>query len=472
MNVGHPILREPMDQRDDRKQVMILTSDAGSGHRSVAEAIEAAFAENYGDRCVPVIVNPLRVAGSPAFLKLIAEEHYDDLVRKDPALYELSYRLSDSIATAAIIDQVVAVLLHDTLRGLIEEYRPDVVVSTHPIYIEPLNFVCDRSDRTIPLVSVITDLVTVHTLWFNPRVHLCLVPTRQAYKKALRNGVPADRIHVTGIPVHPRFAAETRSQPELRAELGLLPDLPAVLIVGGTRVRKVGEIADLIDRAGLPIQLVIITGGDHALYHALTARRWYTPTYIYGFVDNMPAMIRASDVVVSKAGGLITSETLACGRPLIFCSAIPGQETGNVKYVTSAGAADWAPKPPLVLQHLTRWLENDCALLRQRTANAAHLGNPRSAYLAADLVWELVTSEPVPVQPEPTLRTAALFPLMAGVQVTRMFDRLEQDLRNVTDSEMARLATWCINRIETPTDLERVSRAIHERRQRLSPAQR
>lgn len=461
-----------MDKPNDRKQIMILTADAGSGHRSVAQAIEAALGERYADRCEPVVVNPLRVAGSPAVLKLMAEEHYDDLVQKDPALYELSYRLSDSIATAAIIDQVVAVLLHDTLRGVIEQYRPGVVVCTHPIYLEPLNFVFDRSGKAIPFVSVITDLVTVHTLWFNPRVHLCLVPTRQVYKKALRNGVPEDRIHVTGMAVHPRFAAETRSQAEIRADLGWLPDLPTALIVGGTRVRKVGEIADLIDRAGLPIQLVIITGGDKALYHTLSAKRWYTPTYIYGFVDSMPAMIHASDVVISKAGGLITSETLACGRPLIFSSAIPGQESGNVKYVTSAGAADWAPKPPLVLSHLARWLENDCSLLKQRTANAARLGDPRSVYQVADLIWELVTSEPVPVQPEPNLRTAAMFPLMAGVQVTRMFDRLEQDLRNVTDTEMARLATWCINQIETPADLERVGRAIHERRHRLAPADR
>jgi 1,2-diacylglycerol 3-beta-galactosyltransferase len=461
-----------MNRQDSRKQIMILTADAGTGHRSAAQAIEAALQERYADYCVPVIVNPLRAAGSPAFLHLMAEEHYDELVQKDPALYELSYRLSDSVATAAIIDQVVAVLLHDTLRGVIEQYQPDAVVCTHPIYLEPLNFVFDRSGKTIPLISVITDLVTVHTLWFNPRVHVCMVPTRQAYKKAVRNGVPEDRIHITGMPVHPRFAAETRSQAEIRADLGWLPDLPTALIVGGTRVRKVGEIAHLIDRAGLPIQLVIVTGGDKTLYHTLSAKRWYTPTYVYGFADNMPALIRGSDLVITKAGGLITAETLACGRPLIFCSAIRGQETGNVKYVTSAGAGDWAPKPQLVLSHLVRWLEDDGAVLTQRTAQSVRLGDSKSVYQVADLLWELVTSEPVPIQPEPNLRTAAMIPLMAGVQVTRMFDRLEQDLRNLTDTEMARLATWCVNQIETRADLERVNRVLHERLDRLMVEQR
>ncbi len=465
-------LRADMERQDNHKRVLILTADAGTGHRSAAQAIEAALQARYADGCVAAVVNPLRAAGSPPFLQAMAEEHYDEVSQKDPALYELSYRLSDSITTAAIIDQVVAVLLHDALRGIIDEYRPDAVVCTHPIYLEPLNFVFDRSRHTIPLVSIITDLVTVHTLWFNPRVHLCLVPTRQAHKKALRNGVPPDRVHITGVPVHPRFGAETRPQVEIRADLGWQPDLPAVLLVGGTRVRKVSDIARLIDHAGMSLQMVIVAGGDQDLYREVSSSRWHGPTFLYGFADNMPALIRASDVVVTKAGGLIVSEALACERPIIFCNAIRGQETGNVKYVTSADAGDWAPKPLQVLAHLTRWLDNGGELLRQRTANAARLGHPNAAYEAADLIWDLVSSELVPMQREPNLRTAAMFPLMAGVQVTRMFDRLEQDLRNLTDTEMARLAAWCVNQIETRSDLDRVGQALHQRMDKLAVEQR
>ena len=461
-----------MSGADARKRILILTADAGSGHRSAALALEAALRERYGSECIITVINPLRAASTPSFLQAVTEDNYDEMVRKDPALYELSYWLSDSLATAAIIDQVVAVMLHDTLRSILDEHRPDVVVCTHPLDLEPLNFVFDRAGRSVPLVSVITDLVTVHTLWFNPRVHLCLVPTEQAYRKAVRRGVPVHRVHITGLPVHPRFAAETRSPPEIRRELGWLPEIPAVLLVGGTRVPRVGEIARLIDRAGLNIQLAVVTGGDEALYRVLTATRWQIPAYIYGFAENMPALIRASDLVITKAGGLITAETLACGRPLIYCSAIRGQETGNVKYVVSGGAGDWAPRPHQVLMHLMRWLEDDGALLRQRSANAAQLGRPNAAYQAADLIWELVTSEPVPVQPAPNLRTAAMFPLRAGIQVSRIFDRLEQDLRNLTDAEMARLAVWCVNQIETPADLERVGLALRERLNKLAAAQR
>jgi 1,2-diacylglycerol 3-beta-galactosyltransferase len=452
---------------DGHKQVLILTADAGSGHRSAAQAIQAALQERYADRCLTAVINPMRMAGSPPFLQAVAEDHFDDLVQKDPALYELSYRMSDSITTAAIIDQVLSVLLYDTLKGIVDQYRPDAIVCTYPLFLEPLNFVFDRAGRSFPLISVITDLVTVHTLWFNPRVHLCLVPTRQARKKALRNGVPADRIHVTGMPVHPCFSAETRSQKEIRAQLGWLPDVPTALIVGGTRVAKAPEIARLIDRAGLKIQQAIVAGGDEAVYARLSAESWRGPTHIYGFASNMPALIRASDVVITKAGGLIVSETLACERPLIFCSAIPGQETGNVQYVTSAGAGDWAPSPAQVLASLVRWLARGGEMLAERTAHAARLGHPYAVYQVAELVWDMANSEPLPIHVEPNLRAAALFPLKAGVQVSRMLDKFEQDVRGLTDTEMARLAMWCVNQIERPSDLERVNRALRERMDRL-----
>ncbi|MGQ9786534.1 MAG: MGDG synthase family glycosyltransferase, partial [Anaerolineae bacterium] len=104
-----------MNSTEERKRVLILTADAGSGHRSAAIAIEAALQERYGAQCSSIVINPLRAASTPSFLQAVTEDNYNEMVRKDPALYELSYWLSDSLATAAIIDQVVAVMLHDTL---------------------------------------------------------------------------------------------------------------------------------------------------------------------------------------------------------------------------------------------------------------------------------------------------------------------------------------------------------------------
>jgi 1,2-diacylglycerol 3-beta-galactosyltransferase len=353
--------------------------------------------------------------------------------------------------------------LYEPLRESLGRHSPDVVVSTYPFYLEPINFVFDRTGNVVPLASVITDLVTVHTLWFNPRVDLCLVPTEQAHQKALRNDVPADRVHVTGLPVHPRFGAETRPPAEIRAELGWKTDLPAVLVVGGARVANVPEIARLIDRSGLKVQLAIVAGGDEDLHAQLVTEAWRGKVHVYDFVNNMPALICASDLVVAKAGGLMVSETLACGRPLILCSAISGQETGNVEYVVSAKAGDWAPTPTEVLAHLVRWLANDGTKLAEHTVSARHVGRSQAAYEVVDLVWKLAEAGPQPASRELSLRSAARLPLKAGAQVSRAIDKLEQELRGVTDAELARLATWCINQIETETELKRISEAVSQR---------
>jgi 1,2-diacylglycerol 3-beta-galactosyltransferase len=450
---------------DSCKRVLILTADAGFGHRSAALAIEAAMQARHGGQCSTLVVNPLREAESPGFLQTLAEDSYDGWVKNDAILYGLGYRLSDAVPTAALIEQVYSILLHDSLRNLLEDHSPDVVVSTYPFYLEPLNFVFDSMGKNVPLISVITDLVTVHTLWFNPRVDLCLVPTDQVRRKALRNGVPVNRVHVTGLPVHPHFGAESRPPAQLRAELGWKIDLPTVLIVGGKRVPKVLEVARLIDRSGLGarVQLAILAGGDEDLYDQLTAQTWRGEVHLYPYVENMPAVIHASDLVMSKAGGLIVSETLACGRPLILISAISGQETGNVEYVTSAKAGEWAPNPVDALACLVRWLADDGALLRQCTASARRVGKPNAVYQVVDLVWELAETGPKANRRNVSFRGAARLPLKAGIQVSRAVDKLEQDLRGVTDAELTRLAVWCINQIETEADLKRIAEILNQR---------
>jgi 1,2-diacylglycerol 3-beta-galactosyltransferase len=444
---------------------LILTADAGFGHRSAALAIEAAMQQRHGDRCSTLVVNPLREAESPSFLQTLAEEHYDGWVKNDAILYELGYRLSDAVPTAAVIEQVYSILLHDSLRNVLNEQPPDVVVSTYPFYLEPLNFVFDSMGKSVPLVSVITDLVTVHTLWFNPRVDLCLVPSEQVRRKALRNGVPVNRVRITGLPVHPHFGAESRPPVQIRAELGWKIDMPTVLIVGGKRVPRVLEIAQLIDRSGLGarVQLVILAGGDEDLYGQLIAQTWRGEVHLYRYVENMPAVIHASDLVMSKAGGLIVSESLACGRPLILTSAISGQETGNVEYVTSAKAGEWTPNPVDALACLVRWLADDGAILGQYTANAGRVGKPDAVYKVVDLAWELAESGPKANRRGVSFRGAARLPLKAGIQVSRVVDKLEQDLRGVTDAELARLAAWCINQIETEADLKRIAEVLNQR---------
>jgi UDP-N-acetylglucosamine:LPS N-acetylglucosamine transferase len=145
----------------------------------------------------------------------------------------------------------------------------------------------------------------------------------------------------------------------------------------------------VLNHAGFPIQLIVVAGGDDDLYARLQETEWHVPVHLYNFVREMPVFLHAADCVLSKAGGLIVSESLACGLPMLLIQAIAGQETGNAQYVVEGGAGDVTGQPLELLETLCHWLLDDGRLFQERAAHARRLGRPDAAYRAADLVWQM-----------------------------------------------------------------------------------
>jgi 1,2-diacylglycerol 3-beta-galactosyltransferase len=235
---------------------------------------------------------------------------------------------------------------------------------------------------------VITDLTDVQNLWFSSVATMHFVPTPAIRQQAYENNIPATRVRLTGLPVNPEIFRETRSRAELRNELGWKEELPTCLVVSGPRTQKTAEISQALDQ--IPeLQVAVVCGGDSGLYEELKQLKWQGTVHLYDWVDRMPQMLKASDFIVSKAGGLIVSEALASGLPMIIPEALPGQETGNWKYVVENQAGVWAPSMEELVQAASSWLENDCALLREMQAHVRTLGKPEAAYEVARGVWGL-----------------------------------------------------------------------------------
>lgn len=152
----------------------------------------------------------------------------------------------------------------------------------------------------------------------------------------------------------------------------------------------------VFNHSGLPMQLIIVAGGDDELYQRLQAEEWHGVTRLYNYVENMPVMMRASDCVISKAGGLIITEALACGLPMLLIDATPGQELGNADFVVKNGVGELATEPLTSLETLFHWLHKDGALLKKYQARAQALGRPQSAYTAGDLIWSAAERGPIP----------------------------------------------------------------------------
>lgn len=378
------------------KKILILTADYGYGHRSAANAIAKALHETHGQECQVDIVNPL---DDPHALPFFRENQhdYDKMVREMPELYKLGYQASEARLVGDLIKGTFTLALFNVLREIIRRKQPDAIVCTYLFYQSILSAVFAVEKRHIPLVTVVTDLETVQSLWFHPVADLCLVPTQTVYNLAIEAGLPPEKVKITGIPVRPELVKGNQDQASLRQSLGWLPDLFTVLAVGSKRVEHLGDALRVLNHSGLPLQLVVVAGGDDELYQRLQEMEWHVETHSYNFVTEMGTFMRAADCILSKAGGLIVSEALAYGLPLILIDVIPGQETGNANHVVSGNAGVLAHDPIEVLETVCHWLEKDGRLYHQIAQNAKQLGYPRAANDVADLVWEATSrKQPLP----------------------------------------------------------------------------
>jgi 1,2-diacylglycerol 3-beta-galactosyltransferase len=239
---------------------------------------------------------------------------------------------------------------------------------------------------------MVTDLVTTHTLWYHKEADLCLVPTEAARQRGLIAGLKPEQIKVVGLPVADRFCQPIGDKNNLRQQLGWPQDLPVVLLVGGGEgMGPLEKTAVAIAEANLSITLVVIAGRNEELNARLKAIQWPMPTFIYGFVHDMPDFMRAADILVTKAGPGTISEALNAGLPMILYSRLPGQEDGNVDYVISEGVGLWAPKTSHIVSALRAWITRPQQrdLAAEACCQAAHPEAART--IAHILVNRMVT---------------------------------------------------------------------------------
>lgn len=379
-------------------KILILTSDMGLGHRSASNAIEAALREQYADQVRITHLNPMEHPKVPTFYR-DNPDAYDTIVKHMPEFYNFTYKAVDHKLTSPLVENLNTTMLLEAFFDILNDIHPDVIVVTRENYLSTLWALNKFSRRRIPVITVVTDLGSVHRLWFNSVSAMTCVPNQRVYDLALSFKMAPEALLITGIPVQPRLALETRPPAEIRAELGWQPDLRAVLVVGSPRVKNMRDTLRVLNHCNQPIQLVVVAGGDNALFAELQAMEWHVTVHLYNFVTNMPQLLRAADVLACKAGGLMITEGLACGLPILIIDAIEGQETGNVEYVVDYGAGEYPSNPLEMLETLYDWLSDDAALLAITAERARKIGFPRSAIHIADLVYAYaIGTRTVPVK--------------------------------------------------------------------------
>jgi processive 1,2-diacylglycerol beta-glucosyltransferase len=263
------------------------------------------------------------------------------MVRTIPQLYGFIYNRAERATEAGGFRVWASEFTARNIRGLMQRLRPSAVVCTHAFPCGVMSAYKRLYDPSIPVMGIVTDFV-VHPFWIYRNIDAYAVATPEIRANLIARGIDARRIGVDGIPVDPRFALRPVDRGALRDALGL-PRAGEVALVmgGGLGLGPLAATVRALARSAKPVTQVVIVGKNRRLELRVAeeARRAGADVRVLGFVENVFDWMHAADVLVTKPGGLSTSEALAAQLPMVLLRPLPGQEERNLRYLASRGAA-------------------------------------------------------------------------------------------------------------------------------------
>jgi len=320
-------------------RILIATVTAGGGHLAAAAALEEAWKTERPEDVVERI--DLLKFFSPIHRKIHADG-YVKLVERAPEIWGMVFKNTDNPEAARRLNRLKRLFPSSSRMRFVrfvKQFKPDAIVCTHYLPLEMLGQMRQRNRAFDPLiVSVVTDF-EAHALWMESCVDLYCVAAEETRMRLVARGTPKEKIIATGIPISARFSAKIDAK-AIRKKFGLRDDLPTLLVLsGGFGMGPVAEILSALDQVSQPFQTVVVTGRNQELRRELAAQDRAHPTHVFGFTSNMHELMAVADLVITKPGGLTSSEALALGKPLFILNPIPGQEAANSDFLLERGAA-------------------------------------------------------------------------------------------------------------------------------------
>jgi processive 1,2-diacylglycerol beta-glucosyltransferase len=364
--------------------VLFLSARVGEGHRTAADAVRQRLAAR-GMR--GEVVDSYRYAAS-LFSKVVSDG-YIGMVRTIPQVYGFIYDRAERATAAGGFRVWASEFTARNIRALMERLRPSAVVCTHAFPCGVMSAYKRLFDPSIPVMGIVTDFV-VHPFWIYRNIDAYAVATPEVQAALIARGIDPGRIGVDGIPVDLRFGEMPADRGALRDVLGLPRDAAVALVMGGglglgpvaATVRSLARtaLARAAGAAPLPVIPVVIVGKNRRLERRVIeqARRDGADVRVLGFVENVPDWMHAADVLVTKPGGLTTSEALAARVPLVLMRPLPGQEERNARYLVSRGAALRARNADELVRNIDAVLAGGRIAERLRESAAA-LAHPNAA---------------------------------------------------------------------------------------------
>lgn len=371
------------------KKVLIFYASYGGGHLSAAKSIKQYIDENYTD-VETKMVDCVKYADK-LFEKLTTEA-YKEMAKKAPWVWKKVYYNSQEGFLSKISNQANRLLTMRIYR-LFREYEPDIVISTHPFSSQMTTILKKKGRVHCKLVTVMTDFAP-HDQWLiNTDFVDTLFVSNDNMKDLIvkNNHVNPDKIYVTGIPISKRFS-EDYDRNKILSDFDFSPDKKTILFFGGGEYglgkSKTVHILDILAKSNYNIQIFAIAGKNEKLKDAFekVASDYHKEDSIkvLGFTDKVPELMAVSDLVITKPGGLTTSESLASGLPIVVINPIPGQEEENAEFLEKFGCAVWIKKDSNPEEIFNILLTNDDKL-EEMKQNSIKLSKKNSTQNICDI---------------------------------------------------------------------------------------
>ncbi len=313
---------------------LIFSITAGQGHNQTAKVLDDAL-NAAGVQCkymdVFEYINPL-LSKSVSDLYLMSTKNM-------PKIYGGGYRLCEKRDKNKEhkLPKLTTNILGKKLVKLVQEENPDVIIVTHVFAALLVSYLREQMDKKIRTIGIITDF-TIHPYWEDTVLDFYVTANEFLTYSGVKKGIPKEKFKPFGIPIDPKFAL-SRTREEACRILGI-PNKKTLLVMSGSM--GYGNIVNgimALDRLDLNFQIATICGNNKKLKAQIDELKTRKEIFNYGYVNNVDVFMDAADCIVTKPGGLTTSEALAKGLPMLMNNPVPGQEDRNVEFLLNAGAA-------------------------------------------------------------------------------------------------------------------------------------
>lgn len=366
------------------KKILIISSEyTGRGHKSITDALCEQFNKN--DNIEVSILEGFSMLGK---VGIKISKSYGPLTRISKKAWGIAWNFVQHNTDA--VNKTIKTLISKKFAEIVEEEQPDVIVSTHPVFIGCILDVMEKKNIKIPFVSMYADLVSISNLWTDPRADYSICYTQEAIDYSLKVGIPQEKIKKFSFPVRERF---TYGNPVAGSQLFKASKIPTFLIMsGGEGSGNLIELSRML-LDNFDCRVKVLTGRNKALKQKFlnTEKAIYGERIdIYGFVEAIEELMLSSDIAFMRGSPNTIMEAINCCLPMIITDALPGQEAGNPFYFEENHLGCFARKLDSIKDTIDDLLNNDAEKLTNIREHQKAFRNPNAAKEIVEFIISLM----------------------------------------------------------------------------------